>query len=159
VRLADILHLPHVVYWQEKETLNDHVLLPAVRQALQKLVEFKEKEGRAIKKQIIANLKKLKSNANKIKVVKPKAYSGVENNKEDIDEEVSLLRFYIKRLENKVNAKGNQPIGKSIDFLTQEILRELNAASSKTKQKKCAALIVESKNYLERIREQAQNIE
>jgi uncharacterized protein (TIGR00255 family) len=49
--------------------------------------------------------------------------------------------------------------GKSLDFLTQEILRELNSASSKTKNHTLSCLIVEAKNYLERIREQAQNIE
>ena len=49
--------------------------------------------------------------------------------------------------------------GKSIDFLTQEILRELNAATSKTKIRKICWGLVETKSFLERIREQAQNIE
>ena len=63
------------------------------------------------------------------------------------------------KLESKINSKKLIPQGKPIDFLTQEILRELNAASSKTKKKNPALLIVEGKSYLERIREQAQNIE
>ena len=81
-----------------------------------------------------------------------------ENNKEDIDEEISLLTFYAKKLEKEISSKQDSK-GKAIDFLTQEILRELNAASSKTKKPVLASLIVESKSYLERIREQAQNIE
>ena len=69
------------------------------------------------------------------------------------------MSFYTKELEKKINAKNLATKGKALDFLTQEILRELNAASSKTKAKRVAALIVEAKNYLDRIREQAQNVE
>ena len=62
-------------------------------------------------------------------------------------------------MESQVNSSKADPKGKAMDFLTQEILRELNSASSKTKRKIVSSLIVESKTYLERIREQAQNIE
>ncbi|MFH1504595.1 MAG: DUF1732 domain-containing protein [Candidatus Omnitrophota bacterium] len=158
ISLTDILNLPQSVTWEPQGETGESLILPALKQALDKLINFKEKEGRVIEKEIRANVAKLKSNMEETRRQKPKA-SKVENGKEDIDEELSLSAFYIGKLETKISLKKNAPIGKSIDFLTQEILRELNAASSKTKKETPAFLIVEAKSYIERIREQAQNIE
>ena len=108
---------------------------------------------------MLKNLKRLKENMAQVKKHKPPPQKTENNNKEDIDEEVSLISFYINKLESQVNSSKADPKGKAMDFLTQEILRELNSASSKTKRKIVSSLIVESKTYLERIREQAQNIE
>jgi uncharacterized protein YicC (UPF0701 family) len=158
INIGDLLNLPQVISWQ-KETRGDVPLIfAALKEGLNKLLEFKKKEGLAIKREITNNLTKLKNNVGRIKKQKPKI-NQMENGKEDIDEELSLTAFYIAKMENKVQAKQLAPKGKSLDFLTQEILRELNAASSKTKKKQPALLIVEAKNYLERIREQAQNLE
>jgi len=157
--INNIINLPHIVSWREKETSKTGLIIAAFKTALARLIEFKEREGTAIHREISQNLRGLKSNANKIKSIKPKARDEGDNSKEDIDEEISLISFYISRLENKIKARKIQSLGKPIDFLTQEILRELNAASSKTKNRIVANLIVESKNFLERVREQAQNIE
>lgn len=158
INMSDILNLPQVISWGQRGKSDEALVLSVVREASEQLLKFKEKEGRIIKKEMRANLLKLKSNVEKIKKQKPKA-NEIENGKEDIDEEISLISFYIGKLESKINTKKLTPQGKPIDFLIQEILRELNAASSKTKRKTPALLIVEGKNYLERIREQAQNIE
>ena len=158
INISDILSLPQAISWGHRGKSDEGLMLSVVKEALDRFLRFKEKEGRAIKKEIKDNLNKLKSNVEKIKKQKPKV-SKNENGKEDIDEEISLMSFYINKLESKINSKKQIPQGKPIDFLTQEILRELNAASSKTKKKNPALLIVEGKNYLERIREQAQNIE
>lgn len=158
INMSDILNLPQVVSWEQRSKSDEALILSVVREALDQLLRFKEKEGRIIKKEMKDNLLKLRSNVEKIKKQKPKV-NEIENGKEDIDEEISLISFYIGKLENKINTKKLTPQGKPADFLTQEILRELNAASSKTKRKNPALLIVEGKNYLERIREQAQNIE
>ncbi len=158
INISDILSLPQAISWGYRGKSDEGLMLSVIKEALDRFSRFKEKEGRAIKKEIKDNLSKLKSNLEKIKKQKPKA-SKIENGKEDIDEELSLISFYISKLESKINSKKWIPQGKPIDFLTQEILRELNAASSKTKKKNPALLIVEGKNYLERIREQVQNIE
>lgn len=158
IDISDILHLPHATYWEEKKEKDQSLILPALREAMSKLIAFKEKQGSEIKRQITKNLKELRRHIHQIKKNKPKVYQ-TENGKGDIDEEVSLMSFYTKELEKKINAKNLATKGKALDFLTQEILRELNAASSKTKAKRVAALIVEAKNYLDRIREQAQNVE
>jgi len=158
IKLTEILSLPQVISWEPKSKSGESLILPALKSALNKLMEFKNKEGAVIKREIKANLTKLKSNMGEIRKHKPKACE-TENGKEDIDEELSLSAFYVSKLEVKIDSKKSLPVGKSIDFLTQEILRELNAASSKTKNKSSAFLIVEAKSYIERIREQAQNIE
>ena len=158
LKITDILNLPQVTSWHQPAKDNRGIVSLDLKDVLAKLIEFKKKEGRVIKKEMLKNVSKLKRNALRIKKEKPKARD-MENGKEDIDEELSLMIFYIGKLAAKINSNKSQLKGKSIDFLTQEILRELNAASSKTKKKVPALLIVEAKNYLERIREQTQNIE
>ncbi|UCC95049.1 MAG: DUF1732 domain-containing protein [Candidatus Omnitrophota bacterium] len=160
LNISNILGLPQVMYWQEKERSMENLILPAVREGVKKLVEFKKRGGAVIKRQMSYNVKKIKTNVEKIKKIKPKiGATNEDNSREDIDEEISLISFYVNRLEKKIYSGKANLIGKSIDFLTQEILRELNAASSKTKNKNVASSIVDAKSYLERIREQAQNIE
>lgn len=158
LKISDLLNLPHVIYSEEKRQGEDSLVLESIKEGVSKLVEFKKKEGRIIRNEMLKNLKKLAENANYMKENKP-GVNKEENNKEDIDEEISLVAFYINKLEEGIKVNNGLPRGKSIDFFTQEILRELNAASSKTKKQNLALLIVEGKNYIERIREQAQNIE
>jgi uncharacterized protein (TIGR00255 family) len=158
LNIGDILNLPQVIFSEDKRQGEDNLILPAVKESVEKLYAFRKKEGRIIKHEMLKNLKKLEANVNEMKKYKP-SVSKETNGKEDIDEEISLSAFYINKLKNKIKSKSMMPKGKSIDFFTQEILRELNASSSKTKRKNLALLIVEAKNYLERVREQAQNIE
>ncbi|MBD3264477.1 MAG: DUF1732 domain-containing protein [Candidatus Omnitrophica bacterium] len=156
--MSQILALPQVICLEQKTNFEQSLVQSVLKDALDKLVKFKEKEGKVIKKEVVLNLKRLGSNVEKIKKYKPRV-SKNENGKEDIDEELSLTSFYVKKLREKINNTREISKGKPVDFLTQEILRELNAASSKTHHKKAALLIVEAKTYLDRIREQAQNIE
>ena len=137
--IKDFFALPQVIWLDEKNSDGSALVMSAVKQAIKELTEFKKKEGEIIKKEMLKNLKKLQTNAAQMEKDKPLA-SAIENNKEDIDEEISLLTFYAKKLEKEVNAKQESK-GKAIDFLTQEILRELNAASSKTKKPSLALYI------------------
>jgi len=158
IKISDILGLPQAIFWEQKAKNDETIIFPVLKEALKRLVEFKNKEGAAIQREILSNLGKLKADIEKIRRLKPRI-DRMEIGKEDIDEELALISFYIAKLGEKVKAKKLIPKGKAIDFLTQEILRELNAASSKTRKRKAALLIVEAKNYLERIREQTQNVE
>jgi len=155
--MSALFNLPQVISWSEKKT-QDQFLLSAAQDAVKKLLCFKEKQGEVIKKDMLKNLKYLKKNIELIKSRNPRTIQS-ETGKEDINEEVSLASFYVADLEKKIHVQKMLSKGKSIDFLTQEILRELNSASSKTKDRITAPLLVESKNYLDRIREQAQNVE
>lgn len=158
VKISELLALPHVINWEEKDENDNNEILAAVEEGINQLVAFKKKEGKVVKSEMLKNLKNISSNVQVIRQHKP---SGTKESdiKEDIDEELSLMSFYVTKLEKKVSADSSEFKGKEVDFLTQEILRELNASSSKTKDKTSGALIVECKNYLDRIREQAQNIE
>jgi uncharacterized protein YicC (UPF0701 family) len=157
LNISDFINLPQVISFSEKRT-EESLILSAAKEGIERLLEFKEKQGEAIRRDMNTNLASLRQNIESIKKAVPAPVKEV-NGKEDINEEISLASFYLNKLDKTINAKTEKPKGKSLDFLTQEILRELNSASSKTKNRNIAPLIVESKNYLERIREQAQNVE
>lgn len=75
----------------------------------------------------------------------------------DIEEELTRLRSHIDQFINDL--QSNVPTGRKMDFLCQEVHRELNTIGSKTNLIEVSHKIIESKNELERIREQVQNIE
>ena len=77
--------------------------------------------------------------------------------KGDINEEAVRLKSHVGTLARLV--RGREPIGKRIDFLLQEIQRELNTVSSKAPHLSVVQLVLEGKERVEKIREQAQNIE
>ncbi|MBR2916040.1 MAG: DUF1732 domain-containing protein, partial [Clostridia bacterium] len=74
-----------------------------------------------------------------------------------IDEETVRLRSHIKAFKNAI--KANEPIGKKLDFIIQEMNRETNTIGSKANDIEIAAKVVEIKSEIEKIREQIQNIE
>ena len=74
-----------------------------------------------------------------------------------VDEETVRLRSHIKQLESLF--ESNEPIGKKLDFIVQEMNRETNTIGSKASNTSTAHLVVNIKNELEKIREQIQNIE
>lgn len=75
----------------------------------------------------------------------------------DISEEITRLQSHINQFLNTLNSQ--EAIGRKMDFLCQEINRELNTIGSKTNLIEVNHKMIESKNELERIREQIQNIE
>jgi uncharacterized protein (TIGR00255 family) len=75
----------------------------------------------------------------------------------DITEEIIRLESHFEQFNTFL--ESDTPNGRKLDFLCIEIFRELNTISSKTQQIKTTRIIIESKNELERIREQVQNIE
>ncbi|WP_294065730.1 YicC/YloC family endoribonuclease [uncultured Fusobacterium sp.] len=78
--------------------------------------------------------------------------------KSDISEEISRLDSHLTQLKLEMNS-SEIVIGKKIDFILQEIFRELNTTGVKCNLYDISKLVVESKNELEKIREQAMNIE
>jgi uncharacterized protein (TIGR00255 family) len=77
--------------------------------------------------------------------------------KSDVAEELSRLRTHIDEL-NRILDEGG-PLGRRLDFLGQEMLREINTTGSKSADSELAHLVVEVKAELERIKEQSQNLE
>ncbi len=74
-----------------------------------------------------------------------------------IDEETVRLRSHMKAFKNAINT--DKPIGKKLDFIIQEMNRETNTIGSKANDIEIAAMVVEIKSEIEKIREQIQNIE
>ncbi len=74
-----------------------------------------------------------------------------------IDEELVRLASHFKALDDILNS--DEPAGRKLDFLMQEMNRETNTIGSKANNAEIALLVVDMKNELEKIREQIQNIE
>lgn len=74
-----------------------------------------------------------------------------------VAEETVRLRSHFEQLNDYLNR--NEPVGRSIDFLVQEMNREANTIGSKVKDAQLAQIVVKIKNEIEKIREQVQNIE
>src|SRR5665647_1083149 len=75
----------------------------------------------------------------------------------NIDEEIDRLNSHIEQFGNILNS--NQPIGRKLDFMVQEMNREVNTIGSKTSDIKTLNQVVDLKSEMEKIREQIQNIE
>jgi uncharacterized protein (TIGR00255 family) len=74
----------------------------------------------------------------------------------DIAEEVSRLKIHCETMRGKLAARA---VGKTLDFLAQEMHREIGTLGAKASDSEIATLVVEMKGVLEKIREQVQNIE
>ena len=77
--------------------------------------------------------------------------------KADVTEEVVRLRSHISQFSGFLEA--DEPVGRRLDFLLQEFLREINTLASKISDAPTAHLTVELKTEVEKLREQIQNIE
>ena len=78
--------------------------------------------------------------------------------KSDISEEISRLESHLKQLKIELDSNSST-VGKKIDFILQEMFRELNTTGVKSNSYEISKLVVECKNEIEKIREQAMNIE
>jgi len=74
-----------------------------------------------------------------------------------VDEELVRLDSHFKQFKNLISE--NQPVGRKLDFLCQEINREINTTGSKCGVLEMTQIVVEMKSELEKLREQVQNIE
>lgn len=77
----------------------------------------------------------------------------------DIAEEVIRLRGHLGQLEQVLTPSDGRPAGRVLDFLAQEMLREANTIASKSSDAEITREVVEIKGLIERIKEQAQNVE
>jgi uncharacterized protein (TIGR00255 family) len=157
-------------------------VLTALSGALKKLELSREREGRRLSHDMQAQVKELKRisstlegraaelgtrlQRSSVPVRDEEAPARADKNgadvggwvlKGDINEEVVRLKSHIAALAQFVREK--EPVGKKIDFILQEIQRELNTISSKVPQLSVVQLVLEGKERVEKIREQTQNIE
>ena len=77
----------------------------------------------------------------------------------ELVEELDRLSSHLKQCEEALYGKSAKSVGKRLEFLTQEMGREVNTVGAKSDQAQVTARVVEMKLTLEKIREQAQNLE
>jgi uncharacterized protein (TIGR00255 family) len=141
----------------------------AVAMALSELSATRSKEGRALfghldanSKGLSANLKFIRSRFAKIileksRKIKIDAERAAFLKDADIAEEIDRLDFHIKSFKGKLNLSC--AIGKELDFICQEMQREANTMGAKACDMQISGRVVQMKSQIEKLREQAQNIE
>lgn len=144
-------------------------LRPLVNKALDKLMLMRRKEGQSVglylQKRVEAMSGSLKNIHSRFKAVVTDKAARFSNEEErysflkstDISEELSRLEFHIKSLNAKFSRNG--PMGKELDFIAQEMQRETNTIAAKSCDAHISNRVVAIKSEIEKIREQAQNIE
>jgi uncharacterized protein (TIGR00255 family) len=75
----------------------------------------------------------------------------------DVAEETSRLGIHLEHLREQIASGG--AIGRKLDFLVQECLREVNTIGSKCNDAGTARAVIDAKTVVERLREQVQNVE
>ena len=163
----------------------DEFLISLIKQSIEDLKKMRLKEGQIISKDIQKRITKLEamikkvsrhipqvvSNKKKLYLGKIKELAGAITldmnrihqevammiEKMDVEEELVRLGSHISQLNEKITKGG--VIGRSLDFLLQEINREINTIGSKSSDSKISQTVIEMKSEVERIREQVQNIE
>jgi len=79
--------------------------------------------------------------------------------KADLSEEVTRLGAHLDRLEELLSSAGGEARGRALDFLNQEILREINTIGSKGRDLEITRQVLELKNHAESMKEQIANVE
>jgi uncharacterized protein (TIGR00255 family) len=77
----------------------------------------------------------------------------------DVAEEVDRLQGHLGQFAELIDGDGEEPRGRTLDFIAQEMLREANTIGSKCLDTEVARHIVEIKGAIDRIKEQVQNVE
>lgn len=77
----------------------------------------------------------------------------------DVAEEVARLEGHLDQFRSLIDPANPEPVGRTLDFLAQEMLREANTIASKSADVEISRRIVEIKSAIDRIKEQAQNAE
>jgi uncharacterized protein (TIGR00255 family) len=160
-----------------------------INRALDKCCSFRLREGKALKKQINASLKVLRQHRNEIDKLKHTVVENYRQrlrrrvaqvvksedvtingerveaevlffaDKSDISEELTRLKSHFTGFKKYLADSYEGQVGKALDFLSQELLREVNTIASKARDTQVAQRVLIMKNEVEKIREQVQNIE
>lgn len=127
-----------------------------IRTALPKIERLAEQTRAEIMKNFQSRVRELLSN---LPVNEKRLYEEASNASQhgDISEEITRLKVHLDGLGALLDREG--PVGKSIEFLLQEINREVNTMGSKSQNAALSHLTVEVKAEAEKMREQVQNVE
>jgi uncharacterized protein (TIGR00255 family) len=186
--LETILRAPGVMKLAET-TVDAELVWPcvetALRKALVQLVKMREKEGKFLANDLTQRLGVLAAGVEQVRKAAPATVNRYREQlharvkeagldvpiddqrllKEvvifadrcDITEELTRMESHLKQFREHLNS--NEPVGRTLDFLAQEMNREINTIGSKANAAEVSQQVVKMKAELEKIREQAQNIE
>ncbi|MFC4991115.1 YicC/YloC family endoribonuclease [Rubritalea tangerina] len=188
ITAADILRVPDIIKFEDKSADIDsarNTILPALEEAIDHLIEMRSREGADLKRDTLERLATLENETSAIEKHSPSVVERYRDNlhrrlqesgleldlsdervlKEvgifaercDISEEITRLRSHFSKFQEYLDSQS--AIGRSLDFLCQEINREFNTIGSKANDATLAQHVVTSKTELEKIREQIQNVE
>jgi len=160
-------------------------ILTALQAALDQLLAMRAKEGANLKRDLTRRIKTMRSCLHKVKKLQPRASeryrtnlharirkSGIEipldddrlakevaffSERSDFSEEVTRLDSHLGQLVDTFEKE--ESIGRTLEFICQEIGRELNTLSAKANDAEISQLVVQTKSELEKVREQIQNVE
>lgn len=184
LRLPNVLTVEESAELDVEEFLA--ALMPALDKALERLVEMRAREGEDLRRDIQQRLGRLSEVVTAITGYAPEVVShyreqllkrlgaagipqidmsdermqreiGLFAERCDISEEITRLQSHFARFDEFLEL--DEPVGRSLDFLCQEIHRELNTIGSKANDARITMRVVEGKTELEKIREQVQNVE
>jgi uncharacterized protein (TIGR00255 family) len=183
-----ILQRPEIFQVSEEENdtrPGAELALQALGRALRAMEVERVREGRALKRDFEMRLKKIQQAVPKISrlaqesratirasfetrvrellgdlpINEKRLYEEASNAAQhgDISEELTRLGVHLEALAALLKRKG--PVGKSIEFLLQEINREVNTTGAKSQNASLSQITVELKSEVEKMREQVQNVE
>lgn len=188
ITIGTLLQAPGVMRSPE-HTINADEAWPVVQRALTaalgELIRMREREGKHLAKDLIHRLKTLRQETKEIRALYPevvKKYratlrerlekAGLDlpldderllkevtifADRSDISEELTRLESHLAQFAHHL--RKNEPVGRTLEFITQEIFRELNTLGAKSNDAGISQHVVACKSELEKIREQIQNLE
>ena len=184
ISITDILKLPGVLIEKHPKLDSlDELLIKGFKDAIIKLAEYREIEGKKLEKDILIkinaieaqidslekklpkllelNRKRLKKRACELAIQIDRDRLDQEMvllaNRSDIDEEIVRMRSHTIEVKRLLGTEKS--IGRKLDFLMQEMNREANTLGSKSLSDFTSGAAIELKVLIEQIREQVQNIE
>ncbi len=188
IELRDLLALPEIAS-TEHNGIDDKAVWPAIKKAAEKaltsMVKMRQKEGTALARDMAKRLQSMKKLTTQIRQdargqagkrrekLRTRIADLLESSlpdekrleeeiaimaeKTDVSEEITRLFSHIDQF--KGNLKHSDPVGKKINFILQEMNREANTIGSKCSEIEITRRVISLKEEIEKIREQAQNIE
>lgn len=183
-RFPDVLSVERNIGEEGKENEITEPLFNAVKSALNVFIKMRETEGEILKENLLNKLELISDKVKKIKELSPNSERKYEerlrekllelenmgfdegriltevaifSEKVCIDEEITRLFSHLLQMRNFLDE--TEPVGRKLDFLVQEMNREVNTIGSKTTDIDITNLVVDVKSEIEKIREQIQNIE
>ena len=184
LNLSDIISTNDLLSADEPENLKPGIILKAVELALNQVNEMREKEGHQIQTDILNRMELLQTRIDEVGEISGKFSLEKQvqmrekiselldgealdetrliqevaflSERADVTEEIVRCKSHFTQLSSYMNQE--EPVGKRINFLIQEIGREVNTIGSKSPQPAVTNHVIEIKGELEKIREQVQNI-